>query len=103
MKSYFLYSIADMAAAEAGLDRLLPAQRKPWILAAESGDPIAYFDVHEANLEFEGPNDPAGPGPMVQADISGRHYNENELVLAVLRQVREIAAGLVMNDNGELV
>ncbi len=103
MKSCFLYAISDVATAEAGLNRLLPIQRQPWILVAEPGDTIAYFNVYDVNVDFEGPDDPAGPGPMVQADISGRHYNEDEAVLAVLRQLQQTAGGLVMNDNGELV
>ena len=103
MKSYFLYAISDVVAAEAGLDRLLPIQRRPWILAANAGDPIAYFNVNEINLDFDGPGDPSGPGPMVQADISGRHYNEDQAVIALLGELQETVGGLVMNEAGEPV
>jgi len=103
MKSYFLYAISGVAAAEAGLDRLLPIQRHPWVLFASLGDAIAYFNVSERNAEVEGPDDPAGPGPMVQVDISGRHYYEDDAVLAVLRQLRQTVGGLVMDDSGEPV
>jgi len=46
-----------------------------------------------------GPDDPAGAGPLVHAEISGRHYREDDAVLAVLRQLR----GLLMNDDGKLI
>ena|SRR5436189_6248045 len=98
MKSYFLHAILDVAAAENGLDRLLPLQRRPWIMVNEAGDPVAYVDLRGLNTDYEGLGDPAGAGPMVQADISGRHYGDDEPVLAFLRQLQEIAGGLLMDD-----
>lgn len=100
MRSYFLNAIPDMAAAGAELDRLLPGQRQPWLLEVRPGDPIAYFSIYETNVDFEGPGDPSGPGPLVQADVSGRHQDQDEAVLELLRRLQKVVGGLVMDDGG---
>jgi hypothetical protein len=95
MKSYLLYGISGVDAAAAALDRRLPGGRDPWHLFDADGDVIAYFRALPSNLEFEGPDDPNGSGPLVQADVSGRHYNEDEAVISVLRDIQVVVGLLV--------
>ena len=99
MKSYLLFGISNMETAVAELDRVLPGQRDPWLLSDPSGDVIGYFRAWPTNLEVDGPDDPNGAGPLVQADISGRHYNEDAAVITVLRQVQVAAGGVLKNDD----
>jgi hypothetical protein len=90
MKSYFLERIGSLDTAKAALRSRLPGQESPWLLLSSSGDPIAYFNV-ESHL---------GGAPLlnVQADISGRHHNEDAAVIAVLKDIQRVAGGVVTND-----
>ncbi|MEO8385953.1 MAG: hypothetical protein ABI583_11970, partial [Betaproteobacteria bacterium] len=75
MKSYVLENLSSLAEARVLLGRILPGQVSPWLLAGEGGDPVAYFNVTEADVDLH--------GPAVIADISGREYNKDEKVLEV--------------------
>jgi len=88
MKSYILSGITSAANAKAKLQHLLPcADGKVWVLRDESEDPMAYFAVIETGEEED------RRAPFVVADISGRHYNCDERVLAVLTSLREKVGG----------
>jgi hypothetical protein len=94
LKSYFLEGLRDQHAAEALLSLLLPGQTDPWLLLAEGGDPIAYF--HPGPVAGE--EDALGPF-LVQVDISGRHYNEDDVVLRVLRLMQAELGGQIRDDD----
>jgi hypothetical protein len=68
----------------------LPGQRDPWLLLAKDGDPIAYF-----NLELDGSDWAA---PYIQADVRGRHYNEDDAVTAVLNKIAALVGGRIERD-----
>ena len=80
MKSYFLQRISSIDAAKDALRARLPGKESPWLLLSAVGDPIAYFDVQ---VDLDGV-----PNVNVQADISGRHYDEDTAVIAVLRDLQ---------------
>jgi hypothetical protein len=90
MKSYFLSPIKSRSAAAAALSTTLPGATDPWLLKDSGGDVIAYFSLVEAD-------DTTGMR-TVQADVSGRHYNRDADVIAVLEKLRESAGGEVTND-----
>lgn len=86
MKSYILTPIGSREAAAKALDALLTSQGEgyPWLLLADGGDPKAYFDIDDSD----------SPGVLyVGADISGRHYNCDEEVLAILNQLKSVLGG----------
>jgi hypothetical protein len=85
VKSYFLIGTSGSQAAEAALDKLLPAQRRPWVLTGDAGDPIAYVDV-EANGD-------------VQADISGRHFDKDSAVRSLLEALQAKVSGHIEGDD----
>ena len=104
MKSYLLFGISDAQAAAHALDCILTdRQQSPWLLRDATDDVVAYFDIWPTNLDFEGPGDTNGAGPMVMENISGRHYNEDAAIIAVLQRVQKVTGGLLKNDNDELV
>jgi len=76
VKSYLLENIASSDQAVAELRRILPGQENPWLLNAADGSTIAYFNV----CLNEG-------AAYVSADMSGRHYNEDDHVRSVLQQL----------------
>lgn len=90
MKSYFLQNIRDKTSAEIVLRNILPGQEKPWVLLDNTRDPIAYFNVEET-LDGE-------TNVNVQADISGRHYNEDAAVIEILKKVQVMAGGELTTD-----
>ncbi len=98
MKSYFLEGLPDRSAAESALCALLPGQTDPWLLLAGPGDPVAYFHWRSSSDEEE----LLGPF-LVQADVSGRHYDRDDAVLRVLRSIRSEVGGAIRNDDGELL
>ena len=85
MKSYFLSPISSQDIAAAALGSLLPGQRDPWLLKDAQGDAIAYFNV--------GPSDTAPSVATISVDISGRHYDSDSDILAVLEKLREKVGG----------
>jgi len=89
MKSYCLEDLGDPARVRGELSDLLPHQVDPWVLLASDDDALAYFNVitKEAGVSH------------VQADISGRHYNRDEVVLAVLRELQKRLGGVVRDDD----
>lgn len=91
MKSYFLEEVTEgLARVRGELSKLLPVQTDPWVLFAANADPVAYFDVTT--------NDPGTCN--VQADVSGRHFNEDTAVLEVLRELQKRLGGIIRDDNG---
>jgi hypothetical protein len=89
MKSYFLEDLGDPARVRGELSKLLPIQVDPWLLLASDDDALAYFNV----LTRE-------PGVShVQADISGRHFDRDEAVLEVLRELQKRLGGVVRDDD----
>ncbi len=85
MKSLVLQAIAKPDKVRGVLDQLLPGQREPWLLLAKEGDPIAYF-----HLEPD--------GSSIQADISGRHYNEDDAVSKILIRIAAVVGGRIDHD-----
>jgi len=69
------------------------------MLLHELGDPIAYFNVNPDDSETELPDGPPERGPSVQADISGRHFHDDAIVLSVLRKVQEVVGGVIRDDD----
>ena len=90
VKSYFLEHVSSIAAAESALRKELPGQERPWLLRTTDGDVIAYFNV--------APDLDGAPNLNVQADISGRHFNEDAPVVDVLQRLRASVGGVVTND-----
>ena len=90
MKSYFLEGISSLNDARAALSARLPGQQDPWLLRSPTGDPLAYFDV-QSHLDDQ-------PVLNIQANLSGRHYNQGESVKAVLDDLRATIGGRVTDD-----
>jgi hypothetical protein len=90
MKSYFLAPIQSRSIATAALAATLPGQNDPWLLKDSDGDVVAYFSLVEAD-------DTTGLR-TIQVDVSGRHYNSDAKVVAVLNKLREATGGEVTND-----
>ena len=90
MKSWFLENVPDLTLAAQALDAELPGQRHPWILSASGDDAIAYFNIDEM-LDGQAV-------PHIVADISGRHYHEDDAVIAVLERLRLRLGGEITND-----
>jgi len=87
MKSLFLVDVQKPDLLRSALSQVLPAQGETWILSSVAGDPVAYFSIviEEDALE-------------VQADISGRHFREDDAVAAVLNKIGAIVGGRVRNE-----
>jgi hypothetical protein len=90
MKSHLLLGIESAAIAKEALRTLLPGQEEPWLLCSSVGDPIVYFNVG-TQLDGEAI-------VHVQADVSGRHYNDDAAVLQVLKQLQSSVGGFVADD-----
>ena len=90
MKSLFLVGIAQPEVARIVLGRLLPGQKDPWLLLSAEGDPIAYFNI--------GPDDDDSEVMTIQADVSGRHYDEDDAVRKVLGQIAATVGGRIEDD-----
>ncbi len=91
MKSYFLEGICSNEKAIEALRRHFPGQEHPWLLHDASGDVIAYLDVAEGG-------DSTIRIPAIAVDISGRHFNSDALVLAVLRSLQSQLGGDITDD-----
>jgi hypothetical protein len=87
VKSYFLTGISRPQEARHALSRLLPGQTDPWLLLSTPDDPIAYFNIASAR--------------EIQVDVSGRHYNEDAAVLAILKQLKQEIGGTIEDDLGD--
>ena len=75
---------------KAALSTALPGQSNPWLLLFAPNEPIAYFYVME--------NEPAVMLPAISADISGRHYDSDKLVIAVLEKIQGDIGGDIISD-----
>jgi hypothetical protein len=90
MKSLSLQRVISICGATAALRETLPGQESPWLLRDQDGDVIAYFNVSPGELDVH--------GPAIVADISGRHYDEDPKVLAVLKSIQEKVGGVIVPD-----
>ena len=72
---------------------MFPGQVKPWLLMTDDGsDVVAYLNVEqEVEDILEGPF-------IIQADVSGRHYNEDRKVLNALRILQSRLGGSIRDD-----
>ena len=90
MKSYFLDHVSSVVAAETALSDELPGQRDPWVILNTPGDPIAYLRV--GTLLEDGPN------LHIQADMSGRHYDKDQVVIELLERLQKLVGGSISSD-----
>jgi len=115
MKTISLTNIQKPELLGEVLSNVLPGQKEPWLLLTPelhhltsavkkpNGDgiqlftqivqsPIAYFNI--AN---------EGGVTNLYADVSGRHFNEDQAVIDVLRKISKLVGGVVEDDNGNCV
>jgi hypothetical protein len=90
MKSLFLDHVSSVAAAEAALNNELPGQSDPWVIFHGPDDAIAYLTV---GVVLED-----GPNLHIQADISGRHYDKEKVVIDLLRRLQQRVGGSISSD-----
>ncbi|TSD83036.1 hypothetical protein FFK22_039855 [Mycobacterium sp. KBS0706] len=90
---YFLEQLASENESRKALSELLPGQTDPWILWCGEDDVLAFFDF---NAFSEHP-------VCICARVSGRHYGEDEPVLAVLRQLQQRIGGVIEDDYGNVL
>ena len=90
MKSYFLAPVASRSTALAELSSVLPAEGETWLLKDGTGDVIAYFSLEES--------DSTTGLRTISADVSGRHYNRDADVIAVLQRLKTELGGEITND-----
>ena len=90
MKSYFLDHVSSVVAAETALSAELPGQRDPWVILHAPGDPLAYLRV---GTLLEG-----GPNLHIQADVSGRHSDNDQAVIEVLERLQKLVGGSISSD-----
>ncbi len=99
MKSYFIERLTDPLKARQTLSEYLPSQHDPWVLRTrDAADVVAYLNIYaiDNDWEFEGPF-------YIQADISGHHYNEDDYVLSLLREIQNVLGGAIKDDSDNLV
>jgi hypothetical protein len=90
MKTHSLDRVSSAEGAKAALESLLPGQSLPWLLRAADGDVIAYFNVVDGDIGLV--------GPAIKADISGRHYDKDQVVLAALTALQHLVGGVIVSD-----
>jgi hypothetical protein len=93
VKSYFLDELNDEASVWAALSRALPNWVDPWLLKDERDDIIAYFNVNRMSARQL----------SVQADLSGRHYNEDGAVIRLLKSLQDQLGGVVTDDDDNII
>lgn len=98
LKSYVLQGLSDSNAASTELSLLLPGQTDPWLLLTKDDDPIAYFNLNPP-IDFEGLQGPF----IIQADISGRHYREDDAVVKILRSIQKKLGGQIRDDDDNML
>ncbi|QNQ08108.1 hypothetical protein [Sphingomonas alpina] len=98
MKSYFLIGFESAERAQAALSDFFAGQSgETWVLFANADDPMAYFYLGTNEYgEFE---EFAKDANLIQADISGRHFNEDDKIVAVLAGLRDRIGGYIFNDD----
>ncbi|MEH6487161.1 hypothetical protein [Hyphomonas oceanitis] len=84
MKSYFLSGVINQGKLRSALANALPGQTDPWVLLDLKQEPVAYFHITDEI--------------RVQADISGRNYDSDDKVVAVLEQLRSCVGGVIEED-----
>jgi hypothetical protein len=98
MKSYILYNVSSAADASTELDRHLSRSGDgTWVLLDEGGDAIAYFVVGSGDREL--PDAAPEHVSIIQADISGRHFYDDAIVLSALRKVQGVVGGVIRDDD----
>jgi hypothetical protein len=98
MKSYFLIGFESPDSAKAALSDIFPGQSGgTWVLFAKADDPMAYLYLGTNEYgEFE---EFSKDTNLLQADISGRHFNEDEKIIAVLAKLQGRIGGHIFDDN----
>jgi hypothetical protein len=98
MKSYFLIGFKSTERAQAALSDSFAGQSgETWVLFANADDPMAYFYLGtNEHGEFE---EFAKDANLIQADMSGRHFNEDDKIIAVLAGLQERIGGHIFNDD----
>ena len=89
LKSYFLEGLIDEQSARCALSKVLPGQVDPWLLNSEAGDPIAYFSVEKNEDGIF----------CIQADVSGRHFDQDDRASSVLHKLQCRFGGTVTDDS----
>jgi hypothetical protein len=93
VKSYFLEALKNPSDAKVALSEHLPEHSDPWVLISDDdNDPLAYF-----NLSAGCESDCEGPY-VISADVSGRHYNQDEMVISLLKKLQTKLGGLIRDD-----
>jgi len=90
VKSYLLEGITEVAVAEAALNEELPGQNHPWLLYASNGDVLAYLHI-ETHLD-------GVSNFHICAEISGRHYDQDRAVVALLGRIQGRIGGALQDD-----
>ena len=93
MKSYFLDELNDEDSARTALSQALPNWVDPWLLKDERDDVIAYFNVSRSS---EGK-------VSIEADLSGRHYDEDASVIRLLKSLKDRLGGVVTDDDDNII
>lgn len=120
MRSFFLEGLSSAEAARGALRQILPGQENPWVLWAPAvpveearkrplpfgiersmlwtppRDALGYFNVVEA-VETE-PYEDDIVCPAIFADLSGRHWDQSELIVATLEKLRALLGGRITDD-----
>lgn len=89
MKSYFLEGLTDYDTARRALSDRLPHWVEPWLLNDEAGDTVAFLTIEQSE----------GGTTAIQADLSGRHFDEAHKVIELLRSLQITLGGQVSDDN----
>lgn len=90
MKSYLLEGISDASAAEVALNEALPGQSHPWLLYDFKGDALAYFHI---DTHLDGISN-----IHICAEVSGRHYDQDSAVMALLSRIQGRIGGDLQSD-----
>lgn len=91
VKSHFLEGILNVAVAEAALNEELPGQTQPWLLRAPDGDVMAYIRI-ETHLD-------GVANTHICAEVSGRHYDQDGIVVALLCRMQSRVGGALQSDS----
>jgi hypothetical protein len=95
MKSYFLEDTASHQDVHDALCQILPGQQKPWLLLDLRRDVIAYFHIEPSELD---------PNKIdVTADMSGRHYDKDKLVIEALRRLQTELGGVIRDNEDRVI
>jgi hypothetical protein len=90
VKSYFLAPIASRDSAIAALSSVLPSEGETWLLKDGVGDVVAYFSFAESDSETG--------LRTITADVSGRHFNRDTIVVSVLQKLKvELGGEITMS------